>query len=157
MKRFRCKQVCHFVFPGSLLFSPLQPVEVSSLSAAVSHFLCCLLVPHHNPASPGEEPKKRSRRRGRGGGGASDSMAWSVFSGNELWSLIGQDAKVTYGLTEGLGWDIKLAYIIHPLAHNHNMFQHRKGKDTYLFTPVLRFIFSGELLVQTHWILLHNT
>ncbi|XP_042561316.1 clustered mitochondria protein homolog [Clupea harengus] len=81
----------------------LQPVEVSSLSAAVSHFLCCLLVPHHNPASPGEEPKKRSRRRGRGGGGASDSMAWSVFSGNELWSLIGQDAKVTYGLTEGLG------------------------------------------------------
>ncbi|KAL2092562.1 hypothetical protein ACEWY4_012360 [Coilia grayii] len=81
----------------------LQAVEVSSLSSAVSHFLCCLLVPHHGAASAGEEPKKRSRRRGRGGGGASDSMAWSVLSGNELWNLIGQDAKMTYGLTEGLG------------------------------------------------------
>ncbi|XP_076125584.1 clustered mitochondria protein homolog [Alosa pseudoharengus] len=81
----------------------LQSVEVSSLSAAVSHFLCCLLLPHHGSASAGEESKKRSRRRGRGGGGASDSTAWSTLSGNELWSLIGQDAKATYGLTEGLG------------------------------------------------------
>ncbi|XP_062398969.1 clustered mitochondria protein homolog [Sardina pilchardus] len=81
----------------------LQSVEVSSLSAAVSHFLCCLLLPHHGSASAGEEPKKRSRRRGRGGGGASDSTAWSSLSGNELWSMIGQDAKATYGLTDGLG------------------------------------------------------
>ncbi|XP_063051703.1 clustered mitochondria protein homolog [Engraulis encrasicolus] len=81
----------------------IQSVEVSSLSSAVSHFLCCLLVPHYAAASGGEEQKKKSRRRGRGGGGASDSLAWSALSGNELWSLIGQDAAVTYGLTEGLG------------------------------------------------------
>lgn len=78
-------------------------MEVSSLSAAVSHFLCCLLVPHYAPAAAGEESKKRSRRRGRGGGGPSDTVAWSALSGNELWSLIGQDVKETYGLTEGLG------------------------------------------------------
>ncbi|CAB1319864.1 unnamed protein product [Coregonus sp. 'balchen'] len=80
----------------------LQGVEVSSLSAAVSHFLCCLLVGHYSTAPTGEEPKKRSRRRGRGGG-ASDSAAWSALSGAELWSLIGQDAAETYDITHGLG------------------------------------------------------
>ncbi|KAG7481055.1 hypothetical protein MATL_G00062720 [Megalops atlanticus] len=84
----------------------LQGVDVSSLSAAVSHFLCCLLVPHFSPASTGEEPKKRSRRRGRGGGVASDSMAWSALGGTELWSLLCQDAKETYDLTEGLGTSV---------------------------------------------------
>ncbi|XP_030629328.1 clustered mitochondria protein homolog isoform X2 [Chanos chanos] len=83
--------------------SYIQGVEVSSLSAAVSHFLCCLLVPHFSPASNGEESKKRSKRRGRGGGAASDSPAWSALSGNELWSLICQDAVETYGLKQGLG------------------------------------------------------
>lgn len=80
----------------------LQGVEVSSLSAAVSHFLCCLLVAHYSTAPTGEEPKKRSRRRGRGGG-ASDSAAWSALSGAELWILIGQDAAETYDITHGLG------------------------------------------------------
>ncbi|XP_028852284.1 clustered mitochondria protein homolog [Denticeps clupeoides] len=80
----------------------IQGVEVSSLTTAISHFLCCLLVPHYGPASAGEENKKRSRRRGRGGGGSSDSTVWSSLSGNELWSLVCQDAKETYCLTEGL-------------------------------------------------------
>ncbi|XP_048834447.1 clustered mitochondria protein homolog [Brienomyrus brachyistius] len=83
--------------------SYVQNVEVSSLSAAVSHFLCCLLVPHLNSISAAEESKKRSKKRGRGGGATSDTMAWSTFSGTELWGLLNQDARDTYHLTEGLG------------------------------------------------------
>uniref|UniRef100_A0A4W4FGN6 Si:ch211-166a6.5 n=1 Tax=Electrophorus electricus TaxID=8005 RepID=A0A4W4FGN6_ELEEL len=84
----------------------IQGVELSSISAAASHFLCCLLVPHFSGASNGEESKKRSRRRGHKGGGAADSIAWSTLGGNELWSLIGQDALETYGLIKGLGSNI---------------------------------------------------
>ncbi|XP_046871275.1 clustered mitochondria protein homolog [Hypomesus transpacificus] len=80
----------------------LQGVEISSLSAAVSHFLCCLLVSHFSSAPVGEETKKRSRKRGRGGG-ASDSTTWSMLSGAELWNLIVQDATETYGITDELG------------------------------------------------------
>uniref|UniRef100_A0A671S3X1 Si:ch211-166a6.5 n=2 Tax=Sinocyclocheilus anshuiensis TaxID=1608454 RepID=A0A671S3X1_9TELE len=84
----------------------IQGVETSNLSAAASHFLCCLLVPHFSSASNGEESKKRSRRRGRGGGGAADSTAWTALSGNELWSLICQDAQETYRFKEGLGSNV---------------------------------------------------
>ncbi|KAJ8005691.1 hypothetical protein DPEC_G00120550 [Dallia pectoralis] len=80
----------------------LQGVDMSSLSAAVSHFLCCLLVAHFSTAPSGEEPKKRSRRRGRGGA-ASDNAAWSVFTGAELWTLISQDAAEAFDITTGLG------------------------------------------------------
>ncbi|XP_066499903.1 clustered mitochondria protein homolog [Hoplias malabaricus] len=81
----------------------IQGVELASLSAAASHFLCCLLVPHFTPASNGEESKKRSRRRGHKSAGTADSIAWGNLSGNELWSLICQDALETYGLKQGLG------------------------------------------------------
>ncbi|XP_065104326.1 clustered mitochondria protein homolog [Paramisgurnus dabryanus] len=84
----------------------IQGVETSNMSAAVSHFLCCLLVPHFSSASNGEESKKRSRRRGRGGGGATESTTWSTLSGNELWSFICQDAQETYRLKEGLGSNV---------------------------------------------------
>ncbi|XP_036434727.1 clustered mitochondria protein homolog [Colossoma macropomum] len=84
----------------------IQGVELASLSAAASHFLCCLVVPHFNPASNGEESKKRSRRRGHKGGGTADNIAWSSLSGNELWSLICQDALETYGLKQGLGSNV---------------------------------------------------
>ncbi|KAM4616138.1 clustered mitochondria protein homolog [Polymixia lowei] len=80
----------------------LQGVEVSTLSAAVSHFLCCLLVPHFSPTPAGEETKKKSRRRGRGAG-ASESTPWSTLSGAELWNLVCQDAAETYDITDRLG------------------------------------------------------
>ncbi|XP_049341481.1 clustered mitochondria protein homolog [Astyanax mexicanus] len=84
----------------------IQGVDLASLSAAASHFLCCLLVPHYSSASNGEESKKRSRRRGHKGGGAADSIAWGMLTGNELWSLICQDAQETYGLKQGLGSNV---------------------------------------------------
>uniref|UniRef100_UPI0037E98104 clustered mitochondria protein homolog n=1 Tax=Semicossyphus pulcher TaxID=241346 RepID=UPI0037E98104 len=80
----------------------LQGVDVPSLSAAVSHFLCCLLVPHFMPAPAGEETKKKSRRRGRVAG-ASESTAWSALTGAELWNLVCQDAAETYSISDSLG------------------------------------------------------
>lgn len=80
----------------------LQGVDVPSLSAAVSHFLCCLLVPHFTPTPVGEETKKKSRRRGRGAG-ASESTPWSTLTGDELWNLVCQDAVETYNISDSLG------------------------------------------------------
>ncbi|XP_027022642.2 clustered mitochondria protein homolog [Tachysurus fulvidraco] len=84
----------------------IQGVELSNLSAAASHFLCCLLVPHFSPTSNSEESKKRSRRRGNKGGGSTDNTAWSLLSGNELWTHICQDALETYGVKQALGSNI---------------------------------------------------
>uniref|UniRef100_A0A3P8W2U0 Si:ch211-166a6.5 n=1 Tax=Cynoglossus semilaevis TaxID=244447 RepID=A0A3P8W2U0_CYNSE len=80
----------------------LQGVDVPSLCAAVSHFLCCLLVPHFAPTPAGEEAKKKSRRRGRGAG-PSESTAWSTLTGPELWNLVCQDAVETYNISDSLG------------------------------------------------------
>uniref|UniRef100_I3K7Q7 Clustered mitochondria protein homolog n=1 Tax=Oreochromis niloticus TaxID=8128 RepID=I3K7Q7_ORENI len=79
----------------------LQGVDVPSLSAAVSHFLSCLFVPHFSPTSVGEDTKKKSRRRGRGAG-ASESSPWSTLTGAELWNLVCQDAAETY-VSDSLG------------------------------------------------------
>lgn len=81
----------------------LQGVDVPSLSAAVSHFLCCLLVPHFTPAPVGEENKKKSRRRGGRGAGASESMPWSTLTGAELWNMVCQEAVETYNISDCLG------------------------------------------------------
>ncbi|CAG08556.1 unnamed protein product, partial [Tetraodon nigroviridis] len=80
----------------------LQGVEVSSLSAAISHFLCCLLVNHFTPASVGEDTKKKSRRRGRGTGSL-ESTPWSTLTGAELWNLVCQESVETYNITDALG------------------------------------------------------
>ncbi|MEQ2195488.1 hypothetical protein XENOCAPTIV_013599, partial [Xenoophorus captivus] len=58
-----------------------------NLSAAISHFLGCLLVHHFTPSPGGEEAKKKSRRRGRGAG-ASESMPWSMLTGAELTLIV---------------------------------------------------------------------
>lgn len=80
----------------------LQGVDMPSLSTAVSHFLCCLLVPHFTPSAVGEDMKKKSRRRGRGGG-ASESAPLGMFTGTELWNLVCQDAIETYNVSDSLG------------------------------------------------------
>ncbi|XP_041854801.1 clustered mitochondria protein homolog isoform X2 [Melanotaenia boesemani] len=80
----------------------LQGVDVPCLSAAVSHFLSCLLVPHFTPIPVGEDTKKKSRRRGRGAG-ASENTPWSMLTGTELWNLVCQDAIETYDISDSLG------------------------------------------------------
>ena len=89
------------------VFPPVpQGVEVWSLSTAVSHFLCCLLVPQFTPTPAGEEPKKKSKRRGgRGGAGVSETPAatGSALTGSVLWNLVCQDALETYDITAHMG------------------------------------------------------
>lgn len=80
----------------------VQGVDVSSLSAAISHFLCCLMVPHYMPTTIGEDMKKKSRRRGRGTG-ASESTPWSTLTGAELWNMVCKDAAETYNISDILG------------------------------------------------------
>lgn len=85
----------------SLVNMSWQGVEVSSLSAAISHFLCCLLVNHFTPTSVGDDTKKKSRRRGRGTG-PMESTPWSTLTGAELWNLVCQESAETY-ITDALG------------------------------------------------------
>ncbi|XP_077417265.1 clustered mitochondria protein homolog [Vanacampus margaritifer] len=80
----------------------LQGVDMPCLATAVSHFLCCLLVPHFTAPALGEETKKKSRRRGKGPG-ASESTPWSTLTATELWNQVCQDAVETYSLSDSLG------------------------------------------------------
>lgn len=80
----------------------VQGVDVSSLSAAVSHFLCCLLVPHYTPTSITEDMKKKSRRRGRGAG-PSESAPGNTLTSAELWNMVCQDSAEAYNITDLLG------------------------------------------------------
>ncbi|XP_061624091.1 clustered mitochondria protein homolog isoform X1 [Phyllopteryx taeniolatus] len=80
----------------------VQGVDMPCLATAVSHFLCCLLVPHFTATTLGEETKKKSRRRGRGPG-LSESTPWSTLTATELWNQVCQDAVETYGLSDSLG------------------------------------------------------
>ncbi|XP_058850283.1 clustered mitochondria protein homolog isoform X1 [Acipenser ruthenus] len=92
-----------------ILNTYLQGVELSSLSAAVSHFLNCLLCSCLCPAAPASvvEPgwrRRRSRRRGRAaGGGNVDSSTWTSLTPVELWLQIGLDVRETFDLTAIIG------------------------------------------------------
>ncbi|XP_061906811.1 clustered mitochondria protein homolog [Entelurus aequoreus] len=80
----------------------LQGVDVPCLATAISHFLCCLFVPHLAATPLGEDTKKKSRRRGRGPG-ASETTPWGTLTAGELWNLVCQDAVETYSISESLG------------------------------------------------------
>ncbi|KAM8866783.1 clustered mitochondria protein homolog [Synchiropus picturatus] len=80
----------------------LQGVDIPSLAAAISHFLCCLLAPQHATPPTADDSKKKSRRRGRGPG-AAESTPWSMLTGSELWNLVCQDAVETYNISDDLG------------------------------------------------------
>lgn len=81
----------------TLLQPPLQGVELSGLSAAISHFLNCFLSSYPNPVAhlPADElvSKKRNRRRRNRPPGAADNTAWAVMTPQELWKNICQEAK----------------------------------------------------------------
>ncbi|XP_051777330.1 clustered mitochondria protein homolog [Erpetoichthys calabaricus] len=86
----------------------LQGVNVSNLSAAVSHFLNCLLG--SPPSSPNSESgessgarKKKARRKGRSTAGSLDATAWTTLTPSELWAQLLQDAKETFHLTTHIG------------------------------------------------------
>uniref|UniRef100_A0ABI8AHE3 Clustered mitochondria protein homolog n=2 Tax=Felinae TaxID=338152 RepID=A0ABI8AHE3_FELCA len=81
----------------------LQGVELSGLSAAISHFLNCFLSSYPNPVAhlPADEliSKKRNRRRRNRPPGAADNTAWAVMTPQELWKNICQEAKNYFGFS----------------------------------------------------------
>uniref|UniRef100_A0A671XMS0 Clustered mitochondria protein homolog n=1 Tax=Sparus aurata TaxID=8175 RepID=A0A671XMS0_SPAAU len=81
----------------------LQGVELSALSAAVSHFLNCFLssfpdaVAHLPPDELVSRRKNRKRRNRVPGGG--DNTAWASLTPNELWKNIASEAQSYYHFT----------------------------------------------------------
>ncbi|MEJ1273236.1 clustered mitochondria (cluA/CLU1) homolog [Cricetulus griseus] len=78
-------------------------VELSGLSAAISHFLNCFLSSYPNPVAhlPADEllSKKRNKRRKNRPPGAADNTAWAVMTPQELWKNICQEAKNYFDFT----------------------------------------------------------
>ncbi|XP_026185628.1 clustered mitochondria protein homolog isoform X4 [Mastacembelus armatus] len=78
----------------------LQGVELSALSAAVSHFLNCFLssfpdaVAHLPPDELVSRRKSRKRRNRVPGGG--DNTAWASLTPSELWKNIASEAQSYY-------------------------------------------------------------
>lgn len=85
---------------------PRQGVELSALSAAVSHFLNCFLSSFpeavaHLPADELMSRRKNRRRRNRVPCGG-DNTAWASLTPGELWRKIVSEAKTYYHF--GLQW-----------------------------------------------------
>lgn len=78
----------------------VQGVELSALSAAVSHFLNCLLSSFadavaHLPADELVSRRKNRKRRNRVPGGG-DNTAWASMTPSELWKNIASEAQSYY-------------------------------------------------------------
>ncbi|XP_035612839.1 clustered mitochondria protein homolog isoform X2 [Oncorhynchus keta] len=80
----------------------LQGVELSALSAAVSHFLNCFLSSFdavaHLPADELVSRRKNRKRRNRVPGGG-DNTAWACLTPSELWKNIVSEAQSYYHFT----------------------------------------------------------
>uniref|UniRef100_A0A8C6ZFP5 Clustered mitochondria protein homolog n=1 Tax=Nothoprocta perdicaria TaxID=30464 RepID=A0A8C6ZFP5_NOTPE len=75
----------------------LQGVELSGLSAAISHFLNCFLSSFPNPIAhlPADElvSKKKNKKRKNRNLGNVDNTAWASMTPQELWKNICSEAK----------------------------------------------------------------
>uniref|UniRef100_A0A8C7DVV9 Clustered mitochondria (cluA/CLU1) homolog a n=1 Tax=Oncorhynchus kisutch TaxID=8019 RepID=A0A8C7DVV9_ONCKI len=80
----------------------LQGVELSALSASVSHFLNCFLSSFdavaHLPADELVSRRKNRKRRNRVPGGG-DNTAWASLTPSELWKNIVSEAQSYYHFT----------------------------------------------------------
>lgn len=74
-----------------------QGVELSGLSAAISHFLNCFLSSFPNPIAhlPADElvSKKKNKKRKNRNLGNADNTAWASMTPQELWRNICSEAK----------------------------------------------------------------
>uniref|UniRef100_A0A665W080 Clustered mitochondria protein homolog n=1 Tax=Echeneis naucrates TaxID=173247 RepID=A0A665W080_ECHNA len=78
----------------------LQGVELSALSAAVSHFLNCFLSSFPDAVAhlPPDElvSRRKSRKRRNRVPGSGDNTAWASLTPSELWKNIGSEAQSYY-------------------------------------------------------------
>ncbi|XP_054481206.1 clustered mitochondria protein homolog isoform X2 [Anoplopoma fimbria] len=81
----------------------LQGVELSALSAAVSHFLNCFLSSFPDAVAhlPPDElvSRRKSRKRRNRVPGSGDNTAWASLTPSELWKNIASEAKSYYHFT----------------------------------------------------------
>ncbi|XP_037123717.1 clustered mitochondria protein homolog isoform X2 [Syngnathus acus] len=81
----------------------LQGVELSALSAAVSHFLNCFLssFPDAIGHLPADElvSRRKSRKRRNKIPGSGDNTAWASLTPGELWKNISSEARSYYHFT----------------------------------------------------------
>ncbi|MBN3292822.1 CLU protein, partial [Polypterus senegalus] len=83
----------------------LQGVELSALSAAISHFLNCFLSSFpdtvgHLPTDELVSKRKNRRRRNRApGSGGADNTAWTSLSPSDLWRNISSEAQSYFHFT----------------------------------------------------------
>ncbi|XP_056385246.1 clustered mitochondria protein homolog isoform X2 [Hyla sarda] len=86
-----------------ILRSYLQGIEMSALSAAVSHFLNCLLSSYPNPVAhlPPDEllSRKRKNKKKMRSLENGDSTAWASMNPTDLWKQIQQIAKNSFDFT----------------------------------------------------------
>ncbi|XP_063769256.1 clustered mitochondria protein homolog isoform X2 [Pseudophryne corroboree] len=87
----------------TILRSYLQGVEMSALSAAVSHFLNCFLSSYPNPVAhlPPDEllSRKRKNKKKIRPLENGDSTAWASMTPLDLWKQIQQNAKESFDFT----------------------------------------------------------
>ncbi|XP_077150520.1 clustered mitochondria protein homolog isoform X1 [Ranitomeya variabilis] len=78
----------------------LQGVELSGLSAAISHFLNCFLSSFPNSVAhlPADElvSKKKNKRRKNRNLSSADNTTWASVTHQELWKNIGSEAKTYF-------------------------------------------------------------
>ncbi|KAG8596885.1 hypothetical protein GDO81_002082, partial [Engystomops pustulosus] len=81
----------------------LQGIEMSALSAAVSHFLNCFLSSYPNPVAhlPPDEllSRKRKNKKKMRSLENGDSTAWACMTPADLWKQIQQNAKDSFDFT----------------------------------------------------------
>ncbi|XP_053562254.1 clustered mitochondria protein homolog isoform X2 [Bombina bombina] len=81
----------------------LQGVELSGLSAAISHFLNCFLSSFPNSVAhlPADElvSKKKNKKRKNRNLSSTDNTAWASITPQELWKSICTEAKAYYDYT----------------------------------------------------------
>uniref|UniRef100_A0A8C1CYQ8 Clustered mitochondria protein homolog n=1 Tax=Cyprinus carpio carpio TaxID=630221 RepID=A0A8C1CYQ8_CYPCA len=92
----------------------LQGVELSALSAAVSHFLNCLLSSFpdavaHLPVDELVSRRKNRKRRNRVPGGG-DNTAWASLTPSELWKNINSEAQSYYHFMKV--WTKQLSFLL---------------------------------------------
>ncbi|KAM4051348.1 clustered mitochondria protein homolog isoform 2-T2 [Anomaloglossus baeobatrachus] len=86
-----------------ILRSYLQGIEMSALSAALSHFLNCFLSSYPNPVAhlPPDEllSRKRKNKKKMRSVENGDSTAWASMTPTDLWKQIQQNARDSFDFT----------------------------------------------------------
>lgn len=96
-------EIYKYIYMYIHVFVLTQGVELSALSAAVSHFLNCFLSSFPDAVAhlPPDElvSRRKSRKRRNRVPGAGDNTAWASLTPSELWKSVASEAQSYYHFT----------------------------------------------------------